>query len=119
MEQAQELAAFLMESIKETKAFVLEQAPDICQQLILRQYILTLCLMAALILVALSGFYWLNLKKGKEDPFDSPLFCVFVALYIPVMILLPFVTAVNIYYSLLAHYAPKLFLLEELARFVK
>lgn len=118
--QAEKLLKLLTDSIEQGKDFVLEQAPDVVQQLLLYKRIeytfyavLFTLIMAVVIYVAVKGF---NVCMSKTDT-DS-LSIILAICGISTIIIVPILCGL-IPRLIMVYVTPKVFLLEYLTNIVK
>jgi len=114
-EQMQEAAKLLLSTLTETKEFVLEQAPEIMQQMITWQITIG-AVSVCMFLACFASFLVMFLKgiKAVESPSDMYTLCTGIALtfsgFTFVFVLIEGTAALQ------AIVAPKLFLLEQITQ---
>ena len=113
----------VMETVRETKDFVLEQAPEIVQQLVTYHYIYSLCCVLAgvlfiLLSVSLIGYGVFNGIKCRWDDKKCEKYLPFII--IGCIASVPGIATffVNLPYFLKVSLAPKVFILEYFARMI-
>ena len=107
----------LLNNLTEAKQFVLAQAPDVLQQIIYKQFVSAIFvdIVAVVLIVITAGFTWWLIKRDKDiDPVVVPtLLFGFGALGFSIA------GIVETYSALVAFFAPKVYLIEYIAKLVK
>ena len=121
--QQEEAWKFLLESLRETKTFVLEQAPDVLQQLITWkrvEYLVGFALATVLTAVLLRAAWVAGKRACRSDPhrFDEGQTCLAIFATSGSAVTVAWAIGCG-YYGLMVWCAPKVFLLLYLASLVK
>ena len=117
-EETKELLKFLIETLKETKGFVYEQAPEIAKEIIIKgviyhSFLLLLFIILSCIFGVVAYYCWKDYRQTKDD---DPLLITVSAFFLLASLL---VSMANVYWLLIIYFTPKLYLLREIAFILK
>lgn len=111
----------LMNNLTQAKGFVLEQAPEFCQQLVARgmwmpAFVSMICTIGAIVgLAACIIITWRATRKGEWEVWQGV-----TALYGSIgVVALALAAIVKAHAALAVYVAPKVYLVEEIARMLK
>ena len=114
----EELIKELLTTIKDTKSFVLDQAPEVAQEMILLARVESaVCFFFMLITISASLWFFkkgLKLQKEVIDIYPTKHIDCFVGSIVSLLLTIPFFVSIN----LACWVAPKVFLLKELSKLV-
>jgi hypothetical protein len=114
----EELIKELLTTIKDTKSFVLDQAPEVAQELILSARVESaIGLLFILIIISISLWFFkkgLKLKKEEEGTYCYKHIDCFGGSAIALACTIPFICAMD----LACWFAPKAFLIREISKLV-
>jgi hypothetical protein len=101
----------LYDSIVSTKSFVIEQAPDVCQQMITWQYIQACGFMLSVLAIFTVGYFLYQIAKKKECA-DAQIGIGVATIIIGLLFM--GVTIVESFQCLQAYVTPKVFILNQI-----
>jgi len=111
----EEVLKELLETIKDTKSFVLEQAPDVAQEMILIARVESFIIFIVII-ISIYGFLFSKKKVKELKPnTDASLAYTFSTIAFPGVFIITFMKLVS---YLPCWIAPKYFLLKELSKLI-
>lgn len=114
----EELIKELLTTIKDTKSFVLDQAPEVAQELILLARVESAIYFLFIIIISSISLWFfkkgLKLKKEEEDTYYNKHIDCFFTSAIALSFTIPFFCGI----SLACWIAPKVFLIRELSKLV-
>lgn len=123
-EQVNALLTFLLENLKETKEFVVSQAPDIMQQMILYGYysnLLYILTCSVLMVSSIFILFKINKKVNKQDfeNGESEIACVMIFFVLLAFSFASFIIMCGCINNLmLIKLAPKVYLIKEISSLI-
>ena len=124
-DEAKQLLQFLIETLKDGKAFVYEQAPDIAKEILTRGIVFhSTIIISLLILFFINVFIAIKCKKINkkqeikgERKYEDVDTVMWISIVVSVIAIIA--TVVHCYYLLLIYLTPKLYILEQLTQMMK